>query len=677
MRSMETMVAVILGGLLLAGVPAGAGESYWGTSTGNFSADGSWESGGVPGVGDNANFANNASYTVNFTADDACDNANFSAAGGAVTLDTTDSYGWTLSGGVTLADTMTLNLKRGELTTSGDSTLNYATIFELGNAAANPVETFTWNITGGTTKFISAGESSESANYLGIGKTDQRGQGILNISGAGTVVSNNNWVHIGRYNWNSPGCQINISGGAKMYTAGNSYIGWSCNNNRVVVDGAGSQWTVTSAATGKGSGSYNTLIVTNGGSIVGGVASGVEGDNNEVIITGTGSSVIGAGINVGLWFGADNNTLTVADGASCYVSSGNCGLGKDQSGANPATQSNTVHVTGAGSTLTATNSNFYISGSNSSFRVTEGGFANLKQWNGDGTLGGAWTVIEVSDPGSELSIGSCRLGASGSINVTNGGAFVSRGGNVYFGQTSGAEASVLVSGSGSTFSSTGLPFRVASVSDARITVADGGVFDHRDLTSDWGVSIGYAAGETGTVVVTGSDSVFRFTDVDNGGGSVRVGDGGVGILTVANGGLVEDGHAVIGAGSGSTGTATISGGGSVWTNTGYLTVGRSANDSTATLAFELDANGAGTVYVDGTMTIYPTQSYLTVDLSNYHWEQGTEFVLVDCGTLSTAFDAGNISITGLNGGTITQDEGNNNQIILTVNGPQGTVISVK
>ena len=51
MRSMGTMVAVILGGLLLAGGPALAGESYWGNATGNFSAPGSWESGGVPATG--------------------------------------------------------------------------------------------------------------------------------------------------------------------------------------------------------------------------------------------------------------------------------------------------------------------------------------------------------------------------------------------------------------------------------------------------------------------------------------------------------------------------------------------------------------------------------------------------------------------------------------------------
>ena len=675
MRSMGTMVAVILGGLLLAGGPALGATSYWGSATGNFSDIGSWQSGGVPGASDDAHFENNATYTVNFTADAENEDAVFDAAGGAVSLDTTDSYEWTLSGGVTLANTMTLNLKQGELTTGGDSTLNYLTDFELGNSGVSG-QSFTWNITGGTTKFISAGPSSESANVLYIGKFNQYGQGILNISGAGTVVSNNNWVHIGRANWGG-GCQINISGGAKMYTEGSSYIGWSSANNRVVVDGAGSQWTVTSVAAGKGSGSYNTLIVTNGGSIVGGVTSGVEGDNNEVIITGTGSSVTASGGSVGVWYGADNNTLTVADGASVYVSSGNFGLGKDQSGANPATQSNTVHVTGAGSTLTVTNSSFYISGSNSSFRVTDGAFANLKQWGGNGTLGGTWTVIEVSDPDSELSIGTCKLGASGSLNVTNGGAFVSRGGSTYFGEGSGPEASVLVSGSGSTFSSTGAPFRVASQSDARITVEDGGVFDHRELASNWGANIGYAAGETGTVVVTGADSVFRYTDVDNGAGQVSVGGSGVGILTVADGGLVENGHAAIGAGSGSTGTATISGGGSVWTNTGNLTVGRSADDSTATLAFELDSTGVGTVYVDGTMTIYPTQSYLTVDLSNYQWEQGMEFVLVDCTALSTAFSAGNISITGLNGGTITQDEGNNNQIILTVNGPQGTVVSIK
>lgn len=608
------------------GLSASAADSYWGTATGNFSDGGNW-TGGVPGIGDNANFANNATYTVNFTADAQCDNALFSAAGGAVTLDTTDSYEWTLSGGVTLANTMTLNLKRGELTTSGDSTLNYATIFELGNSGVSG-QSFTWNITGGTTNFTTAGTPGERDDFLHIGKFNRYGQGILNISGASTVVSNNNWVHIGWATWGSPGNQLNITDGAKLNTTGNSYIGWSSANNQVVVDGTGSQWTVTSVALGKGSGTDNTLTVRNGGKLVGSVYAGVEGDNNQVLITGAGSSVTASGASgVAASSNADNNTLTIADGASFDLSGANFGLG------NGASVGNTVHVTGASSSLTT--DRFYISGSNTRFRVTDGGYANLLQWGGNGTAGGTDTVIEVTDPDSELSIDKCNLGASVSLNVTNGGAFESRSGSVYLGEGSGAEASVLVSGAGSTFSSTGAPFRVASQSDARITVEDGGEFDHRELASNWGVSIGHAASETGTVTVTGANSVFRYTDVDNGNGVVAVGGSGVGILTIADGGLVEDGHAWIGAGSGSTGAVTISGSSSTWTNSGNLSIGRSAGDSSATLTYEADAAGVGLVNA-AAVTLYGG-SALVVNLSALRRLQSLP--LVDHTSVTGTFDS--------------------------------------
>jgi hypothetical protein len=128
-------------------------------------------------------------------------------------------------------------------------------------------------------------------------------------------------------------------------------------------------------------------------------------------------------------------------------------------------------------------------------------------------------------------------------------------------------------------------------------------------------------------------------------------------------------------GTSCTGLVTLAGGGSEWACSGNLSVGVGTTPD-ATLAFVLDETGAGQVTVGGTMTI-DADAKLEVDLSGYNWEQGTEFVLVDCGTLNTAFAEGNISVTGLNGGTITQDEGDNNQIVLTVNGPQGTVVSIK
>jgi T5SS/PEP-CTERM-associated repeat protein len=506
MKSIGIVVAGIVAGLLLAGGPAWATEYYWTNSAGGtYGAAGNWNPSGPPSSSDNANFTNNATYTVTWGASASAANAAFSAPGGAVTLDTTANCAWTLSGGLTLANTMTLSPNRGTLNTAGDSTLNYLTDFTIGGASGN---TFTWNITGGTTKFLSDGAASESANVLHVG---QSGRGILNISGASTVVTNNNWLHIGRYA--DQYCELNITNGGKLYTGGQTYIGWESLYNKALVSGTGSVWTIPAVSVGKGgSGRYNTLVVTNGGSLVGSITAGVEGSSNQVIITGPGSSVTGTACNVGLWYGATGNNLTVEKGATAWFAGNavNTFFGRDASGVDPATQSNSILVTGAGSTFTVTSSWAYVGGSNTSFRVRDGGSAYIGWFPGDGSVGGVGTVFEVADTGSVLSVYEW-VAHNVSLIVTNGGSFVSRVRYFKLGQSSGSAASVLVRDPGSTLSVTGTPFLVGegANSTGSITVENGGRFEYTNPNSDtWGMPIGYGAGSTGSIVVAGAGSVF-------------------------------------------------------------------------------------------------------------------------------------------------------------------------
>jgi T5SS/PEP-CTERM-associated repeat protein len=355
---------------------------------GTYGASGNWTPSGPPSSPDNANFTNNATYTVTWGASASAANAAFGAPGGAVTLDTTANYAWTLSGGLNLANTMTLVTKRGTLNTAGDSTLNYPTDFIIGNSTAASGNTFTWNITGGTTKFLSAGAASESANALYIGNSSSPGgRGILNISGASTVVNNDNWLHIGRGNAGS-GNQLRITGGAKLNTGGYSYIGWQGGLGAAVMDGAGSVWTVGGVVVGR-NGTGNSLIVTNGGKLVSGVSVG-ESSSNQAIITGPGSTVTGTTCSVGYWYGSTGNNLTVEKGATAWFSGNvaNTFFGRDAGSGNPASQSNSIIVTGRAARSPSrargrmSEAPTRVSGSGTAARPTSGRFWATARWVG-------------------------------------------------------------------------------------------------------------------------------------------------------------------------------------------------------------------------------------------------------------------------------------------------------
>src|ERR1051325_8211904 len=80
-------IILLFVGILLMCHPVHAADSYWTNSAGGtFSTPGNWNP-GVPTAADNANFTNNASYTVSWSANAANANAYFNPAGGTVIQD--------------------------------------------------------------------------------------------------------------------------------------------------------------------------------------------------------------------------------------------------------------------------------------------------------------------------------------------------------------------------------------------------------------------------------------------------------------------------------------------------------------------------------------------------------------------------------------------------------------
>ena len=115
--------------------------------------------------------------------------------------------------------------------------------------------------------------------------------------------------------------------------------------------------------------------------------------------------------------------------------------------------------------------------------------------------------------------------------------------------------------------------------------------------------IGVSAGSTGTVTVTGENSMWQSYSF------LAVGEDGNGILSITNGALVDSGTAFIASNAGSTGTVTVTGENSTWENSGQLQVG---NDGTGMLAItnggQISTGGSGFVgtFSEGTGTVEVT-----------------------------------------------------------------------
>ena len=94
-----------------------------------------------------------------------------------------------------------------------------------------------------------------------------------------------------------------------------------------------------------------------------------------------------------------------------------------------------------------------------------------------------------------------------------------------------------------------------------LDIEGGGVVNNGDG------SLGFFSGSTGTATVTGAGSQW------NNNNDLRVGESGTGMLDIEDGGVVSNHFGVIGFDSGSFGTVTVTGAGSQWNNSRELHVG--------------------------------------------------------------------------------------------------------
>jgi T5SS/PEP-CTERM-associated repeat protein len=162
-----------------------------------------------------------------------------------------------------------------------------------------------------------------------------------------------------------------------------------------------------------------------------------------------------------------------------------------------------------------------------------------------------------------------------------------------------------------------------------LSIADGGTVQDRNG------SIGDVSGSAGTVTVAGDGSQW------NNSNELNVGLSGTGTLNVAAGGIVSNALGFIGTSAGSTGTATVTGGGSQWNSSNVLRVGSSGTGTLNVAAGGIVSNTSGLISNSAGST-----GTATVTGGGSQWNNSNDLMVgrSGSGTLNVA-DGGMVSNT--------------------------------
>ena len=405
---------------------------------------------------------------------------------------------------------------------------------------------------------------------LTVGNAAAASNNTLLVTGPGSAVNLSSTLTVGNLGGNN---RAIIQDGATVNAAVIGRIGLSASgsNNTIIVDDA----TLTIGGElrfGENAGG-NTLVITNGGLLVNGAGAfqgaigvSVGAGNNTVIVTGTGSRWTNSN-SVAVGSGANNNTLTIADGG--LVSTPSFLL---------STSSNTVVVTGNGSMISNSAGGVTVGngGRDNLLVVTNGGEISVASITVGNNAAASNNTLLVTGPGTEVNLSSTLL--VGNIGPHN--AAIIRDGAVVNANSIG-RVGLVAGGSNNTILvddatlNIGGEFRFGENAGGNTMVLTNGA----TLVTGAGAfhgAIGVNAGvDNNTVLVTGG-SVWSNV-------SVRVGQGSSGNrLTIADGGtLVSTGATFSGFVGvvGSNNVAVVTGSGSMWTNTTSMLIGSAAHHS--------------------------------------------------------------------------------------------------
>ena len=274
----------------------------------------------------------------------------------------------------------------------------------------------------------------------------------------------------------------------------------------------------------------------------------------------------------GDWFNAANwsagvpnsNAAHINNGGTAQVTLAGATAGSVTLGSG-APDSGTLAVSGAGR-LNDGGIMFVGDNGTGTLGITNGGVVMSQRFI-IGTAAGSNGIATVSGAGSTwTNTILCTVGASGNgtLNITNGGQV--SGSDAGIGGSNGAIGVVTVDGPGSTWTHPGT-LTIAGSGAGTLTVTNGGSVFTGGSGGTFGRTIGTNPGSNGIATISGAGSAWT----NNGPLAIADGFAGTnGALHVANGGAVSNSYSLVGGFDGSSGTATVDGVGSTWTNNGDL-----------------------------------------------------------------------------------------------------------
>ena len=379
-----------------------------------------------------------------------------------------------------------------------DNTTNIISGTSVNNAAA---DYFAGNT--GTNNHLQIDSGGQLSNvkdaYVGNAATASANAAL--VTGASSLLGANNRVYVGNSGKSN---SLTVANGASVVATAQVLFGFNAGSdgNRGLVTGAGSvlQANGVNQVVGR-AGSGNSLVVSNGGNVVttaggtsgnfviGAVAGG--GSNNWVLVTDSGSACNPSGqLLLGAAAGNSFNSLIISNGGGVTAQK-DIIIGNNASAGN-----NSVLVSGAGSGLTNyTFTSVYVGTFGQSNKVTIENGARLETW-------------------SPVALG---YGSAASNN------------------------SLVLTGTGSTWSSAGTVTLGFQGSGNSLTVADGAT---ATLLADF--AIGTASSEN-RALVTGANTVLDVAGWASIGQDVSGGANSK--LTVANGALVKVTQVIIPVGA--------------------------------------------------------------------------------------------------------------------------------
>ncbi len=467
-----------------------------------------------------------------------------------------------------------------------------------------------------------------------VGSNTTANSNTILVTSPHSLWSNSYSLVIGTYG--SFNQLIVSNGGTVANTTGHVGSQSGSMSNFVCVTGTGSLWTNSDQLAIGNEGSFNQLLINNGGGVantVGVVGNESGASNNVVVVTGAGSFWTSSGdLNVGLY--GSGNQLVVSNGGVVANGFGFIGAA---AGAND----NFALITGAGS-LWANNNDLYVGnfGSGNQMVVSHGGaVANsigLLGWD----IGASNNVVVVTDAGSlwTNNIGGLYVGYSGTGNqlvVSNGGVVVSGYGSGWLGYNAGANNNVaVVTGAGSLWDNNGYTgvdgnlYVGGGGSGNQLVVSNGGV-----VVSGYGYVGVQSSASNNVAVVTGAGSLWTNT------GNLYVGGAGSGnLLSVNDGGVVANYTGSIGQFS-DWNVAVVTGAGSLWSNSDGLYIGYQASGN------QLVVSNGGLVTTD-----YGHLGYYTGANNNMALVTGTNSLWTNSNDLNVGYNGiGNQLVVGSGG----------------------------